>query len=160
MKTSKTLSVAILVIGAVLIIMPFAFQMFDRASAGAEMMKAFEPVLTRANVTTFQGHMQTFAGMQADMNKMMPALAQGMGMTSDQLNQMLRQKFPGVATGMQQMNTMGADFGKVITVMDQNVENFQKADKLPMKTMPWFFVIAGALLVVLSGAQLLIPAKS
>ena len=136
MKTSKTLSVAILVIGAVLIIMPFAFQMFDRASAGAEMMKAFEPVLTRANVTTFKGHMQTFAGIQTGMNQMLPAVAQGMGMTSDQLNQMMQQKFPGVATGLQQMDKMGADFGQVITVMDQNVENFQKADKLPMKTMP------------------------
>jgi len=94
------------------------------------------------------------------MEKMLPAIAKGMNMTDDQLNQMLQGQFPGVATGMQQMDTMGADFNTVITVMDQNVENFQKADKLPMSALPWVFVIAGVLLIVLSGVQLLVPARS
>jgi hypothetical protein len=160
MSTSKILSVIILLVGVALIIAPFAYKMFDRASAGADMMQAFEPVLTRPNVTTFQGHMQTFGGMKEDMNKMLPALAQQMGMTQDQLNQMMQQQFPGVANGMQQMDKMGQDFNTVITVMDQNVENFQKADQLPMRTMPWFFIISGAALVILAGAQLLIPSKS
>lgn len=123
------------------------------------MMKDFETVLTRPNVTTFQGHMQTFGGMQADMKKMIPAFAKQMGVSEDQLNQMMQQQFPGVATGMSQMDTMGQDFSNVIGVMDRNVENFQKADQLPMRTMPWFFVIAGVVLIVLSGAQLLIPVK-
>src|SRR5450759_1108789 len=156
---SKILSVIILLVGVALIIAPFGYKMFDRASAGADMMRAFEPVLTRPNVTTFQGHMQTFAGMKDDMNKMIPALAQKMRITPDQMNQMLGQQFPGVANGIKQMDKMGQDFNTVITVMDQNVENFQKADQLPMRTMPWFFIVAGGVLVVLAGAQLLIPAK-
>ncbi|MHB8858914.1 MAG: hypothetical protein ACYC6Z_05460 [Thermoleophilia bacterium] len=159
MSSKKVLSVIILLVGVALIIAPFGYKMFDRASAGADMMKAFEPVLTRPNVTTFQGHMQTFGGMQQDINKMIPALAQQMGITQDQLNQMLGQQFPGVANGMKQMDKMGQDFSTVINVMDQNVENFQKADQLPMRTMPWFFILAGGALVVLAGAQLLIPEK-
>jgi hypothetical protein len=159
MRTSKILSVVVLVIGLLLVVMPFAYSMFDRASAGATMMKAFEPVLTRPNVTTFQGHMQTFQGMSTDMTKMMPALAQNMGMTQDQLNQMLGQKFPGVAAGMQKMDTMGTDFNKVITVMDQNVTNFQKADKLPMKSLPWVLLIIGVGLVALSTVQLAVARK-
>ena len=159
MSTSKILSVIILVVGLGLIAAPFGYQMFDRAPAGANMMSAFEPVLTRANVTTFQGHMQTFAGMKSDINKMIPALAQQMKITPDQMNQMIGKQFPGIANGVKQMDKMGQDFNTVITVMDQNVDNFQKADKLPMSTMPWFFVIAGGALVVLSGAQLLIPGK-
>jgi hypothetical protein len=156
---SKILSVIILLVGVALIIAPFGYKMFDRASAGADMMRAFEPVLTRPSVTTFQGHMQTFAGMKDDMNKMIPALAQKMGITPDQMNPDAGQQFPGVANGIKQMDKMGQDFNTVITVMDQNVENFQKADQLPMRTMPWFFIVAGGVLVVLAGAQLLIPAK-
>ncbi|MHB8176291.1 MAG: hypothetical protein ACYDG7_07015 [Thermoleophilia bacterium] len=159
MSTSKILSVIILVVGLGLIAAPFGYQMFDRASAGANMMSAFEPVLTRANVTTFQEHMKTFSGMKADMNKMIPALAQKMGISPDQMNMMIGQQFPGIANGVKQMDRMGQDFNTVITVMDQNVGNFQKADKLPMRNMPWFFIVAGAALVVLSGAQLLIPGK-
>ncbi|MFA5802087.1 MAG: hypothetical protein WC911_06370 [Thermoleophilia bacterium] len=159
MSNNKIISVIILLVGGALIIAPFGYKMFDRASAGANMMTAFEPVLTRPNVTTFQGHMQTFGGMQGDMNKMLPALAQQMNMTDDNMNQMMGQQFPGVATGMQQMDKMGQDFTTVITVMDQNVENYQKANQLPMRNMPWFFVVAGGLLVVLAGAQLLLPEK-
>lgn len=159
MSGNRILSVIILLVGVALIICPFGYKMFDRASAGADMMEAFEPVLTRPNVTTFQGHMNTFGGMSTDITEMMPALSQQMGMTDDQLNQMMGQQFPGVANGMQQMDTMGKDFNMVITVMDQNVENYQKANQLPMRNMPWFFIVAGGLIVVLAGAQLLIPAK-
>lgn len=159
MQSNKLISVIMLLVGIALIITPFGYKMFDRASAGADMMQAFEPVLTRPNVTTFQGHMKTFGAMSADMTKMIPALAQQMGMTQDALNQMLGQQFPGVANGIQQMDTMGKDFNMVITVMDQNVDNYQKANQLPMRNMPWFFVVAGGLIVVLAGAQLLMPGK-
>jgi len=54
MRTHKILSILILLIGVVLVIMPFAYQMFDRAAAGADMMQAFEPILTRENVDTFR----------------------------------------------------------------------------------------------------------
>lgn len=159
MSTSKILSVLILIVGIALFVSPFAYKMFDRAPAGADMMKDFEPVLTRPNVTTFQGHMTTFQGMGADMQKMMPAFAQGMGMTTDQLNQMMMQQFPNLAKGIGQMPAMQNDFNTVISVMDRNVDNFQKANQLPMKNMPWMLLVAGAVLIVLSGAQLLIPAK-
>lgn len=159
MSSNRVLSLLILLVGVALIIAPFGYKMFDRAPAGADMMKDFEPVLTRPNVTTFQGHMQTFGGMQADMMKMIPAFAMQMGVREDQLNQMMQQQFPGVANGIGQMDRMGQDFTTVISVMDGNVENFQKADQLPMRTMPWFFIIAGGVLIVLSGAQLLMPVK-
>ena len=160
MNTNKLLAALILLVGIALIAAPFAYRMFDRAPAGADMMEDFEPVLTRENVTTFQGHMETFGGMREDMNKMMPAFAQQMGLTEEQLNQMIGEQFPALANGMEQMDVMGEDFNMVITVMDNNVENFQKANELPMRTMPWFFVVAGGIIVVLSGAQLLIPSKS
>ena len=159
MGASKILSIIFIIIGLILIIMPFGYHMFDRAQAGADMMADFEPVLTRENVNTFQAHMETFAGMQEDMNKMLPAFAQAMGMTEDQLNQMIGDQFPQLAKGMQEMDQMGQDFSMVITVMDNNVENFQKANKLPMRNMPWYFVIVGAIVVVLGTVQLFVPAK-
>jgi hypothetical protein len=159
MNTSKIISVIIVLVGVVLIVLPFGYKMFDRASAGADMMADFEPVLTRDNVTTFQGHMETFGGIQSDMQKMIPAFAQAMGTTEDQLNQMIQDQFPGLAKGMQQMDQMGQDFNMVITVMDNNVENFQKANQLPMRNMPWFFIIAGGIFVVLGGIQLALPSQ-
>lgn len=157
MTNGKILSILILIVGIALIIAPVAYKMFDRAPAGADMMKDFETVLTRPNVTTFQGHMQTFGGMKGDITNMMPAFASGMGMTQDQLNMMMQQQFPGLSKGMTEMDRMGTDFNMVVGVMDRNVENFQKADQLPMRTMPWFFVIAGVALIALAGAQLAFP---
>lgn len=149
MKASKTISVLVLLIGVLLVVAPFAYKMFDRAPAGAEMMKDFEPVMTQANVDKFNGYMQGFAGMQEDINNMMPALEQ-MGMTQEQFGA----QYPKLAAGIGQMDVMGKDFQTVVTVMDNNIENYDKANKLPMKTMPWFFVIPGAVLIVLAAIQL------
>jgi hypothetical protein len=157
--SKKIISVIVLIVGIALIVAPFAYKMFDRASAGADMMKAFEPVLTQPTVDTFKGHMVTIKAMQADMGKMIPAFAQKLNVTADQLNQSLAQDFPGVAAGLQKMDTMVKDLDSVITVMDQNVTNFAKADKLPMRNMPWFFIIPGAVLVILAVLQLAIRDK-
>lgn len=126
MKAGKTIPVLVLLIGALLVIAPFAYNMFDRAPAGAEMMKAFEPVMTDQNVKNFEGY-------ETSLEEMMGS------MPSDQ---------------QEQMKPMAGDFDMMIGVMKNNVENYQKANKLPMSTMPWFFVIPGVVLVVLAGIQL------
>lgn len=161
MSGNKIVSILILLVGVALIVLPFVYQMFDRASAGADMMEAFEGMpYEQELIATLQGHMETFSGMQTDMEAMMPALGQQLGMSQDQLNEWLGQQFPELASGMQQMDTMGQDFNNVLTVMGDNVENFQKANELPMRNMPWYFIIAGGIIVVLSGIQLLLPSKS
>ena len=43
--------------------------------------------------------------------------------------------------------------------MDQNVTNFAKANELPMRFVPWSFIIPGIILVVLSLVLLVIPSK-
>jgi hypothetical protein len=161
MSSNKIVAVIILLVGVVLIVLPFAYDMFDRASAGADMMEAFEGMpYDQELIATLQGHLETFSGMQEDMNKMLPAFAQQMGVTEEQLNQMIGEQFPALAEGMQQMDTMGQDFNNVIAVMGGNVENFQKANELPMRDMPWYFIIAGGIIVVLAGIQLVLPSKS
>jgi hypothetical protein len=61
---------------------------------------------------------------------------------------------------MQQMDTMGQDFNNVIAVMGGNVENFQKANELPMGAMPWFLLVSGGIIVVFSGLMLMMPART
>ena len=49
--------VVVLVLGLGLALAPVAFQMFDRAPKGGDMIDAFEPYMTPAKITQFEGYM-------------------------------------------------------------------------------------------------------
>ena len=142
----------ILVIGALLIVMPFAFGMPGKTNAGARMMNDFEPLMAPANVQTtadyyyktfvplravvpavskenvarFQGYLQGIQGMQADAQKLVPTLAQAMQMTPAQVQQFMGQQFPAMSRMLQSLPQMQKDFGGLLGVMSKNVDVFAR----------------------------------
>jgi hypothetical protein len=58
---------AVLVIGAALIVAPLSTGMFSKATAGQRMMKAFEPVMSDASVTTTEKDFRVVSGMATSM---------------------------------------------------------------------------------------------
>ena len=147
-----TLLWIVFIIGIALIVLPFPFHLFDRADAGATMMKDFSDhkVLEQPTVDQFKADLATIEAMQADLNgNMMPWLAGTLQKTPDELNALLGENFADLAAGLGQMDDIKARLKGVIEIMDRNVTNFAKANELPMKWMPWFFIIPGAVIVLL-----------
>jgi hypothetical protein len=150
---SKFLRVLILIIiflvGVALIALPFAYQMFDRTDAASKLMDAFTPIVNTDHATLLKGDLETLGAMQKDTKALLPALAQQLNITEDQMNAMLAQNFKGLAAGMQKMDEMSGRLGGDTKVIGEQVENFAKANELPMKWTPWIFIIPGAVIVVL-----------
>ena len=195
----------VLVIGALLIILPFAFQMPSRTAAGARMMSDFQPIMqadqvkkssdyyynvfvplgkvapaiNAQTVAKFNAYVKGFGGVQTDAQKLVPALAQAMHMTPAQVQAFMGKQLPSMAAmianlptmqkdftqfiGMMQANT--AIFGQVnaglahykplVDTMQGNVNDFKSVNALPsFRLFTWFFVIPGALLVLLAGVGL------
>lgn len=141
------------------------------------MRDDFVPAITPESVALFQGYLQTFQTMYRDFQALLPALAAQLGATPEQFQASLAQQAPGVAAGLQQFPAMGEDFAGVVGLMekdvgivqgmpayldhyddlvlrmDRNVDNFDKANGLPMGLMPWMFVGPGVLIVLLAAAQ-------
>jgi hypothetical protein len=134
------------------------------------------PAMNEQTVAKFQGYATGFDGMLADGQKLVPALAQAMHMTPAQVQAMLQRQFPHMAALLVALPTMQKDFAQLIglmasntgifarvpaglawykplvTTMQANVDNYQQVNSLPsFRLFTWFFVVPGALLVLLAG---------
>jgi hypothetical protein len=203
----RRLSLSILVVvGVGLIVAPLSMSMFSRTSDGEQTVNTFRPLMQPASVRTtadyyydvfvklrpiaetmtpqtiakFTAYMEGFAGMQADGQKLVPALAQAMNTTPAQVQQMLASQFPSMAQMLASLPQMEKDFTALmgmmaanvdtfrrvppgldhykplVDVMQANVGNYASIDAMPRFSLfPWFFVIPGVL-IVLAAAYLLV----
>jgi hypothetical protein len=130
-------------LGIALMAAPLVFQMFTRAPAGGRMIDDFRPMMTRERVQNVQGYFVTLGGGEGQLRVgAIPALEAAGGSVGD---------FPGIAAFSAEWPTIVGEFNPMIATMSDNIDNFEAVDAMPPFPMfPWFFVIPGALVVVLA----------
>jgi hypothetical protein len=134
------------------------------------------PIMSVQNLAKFQAYLKGFSGMQTDAAKLVPLLAQAMHMTPAQVRLLMGQQLPSMAAMLQNLPAMQRDFGgllgtmqkntgifsqvppglahyqPLVTTMEANVDNFDQVNSLPdFRLFTAFFVLPGALLVLLAG---------
>jgi hypothetical protein len=137
------------------------------------------PLMSAQNLAKFQGYLKGFGGMQTDSAKLVPMLAQALHMTPAQVQTMLATELPSMAAMLQNLPAMQRDFGGLLGTMQQNVgifsrvpaglahykplvrtmqanvTNYKQVNSLPdFRLFTWFFVLPGALLILLAGSGL------
>ena len=106
------------------------------------------------------------SGVQADAQKLVPALAKALHMTPAQVQQMLATQFPSLAKLLQSLPQAvpvfkrvppGLDFYRsLVTTMQANVGNYASVDAMPrMSLFPWFFIVPGILIFLAAGFGLI-----
>ncbi|HWF14590.1 MAG TPA: hypothetical protein VG244_00270 [Acidimicrobiales bacterium] len=132
----------LVVLGVGLIAAPAAFQMFERAPHGGQMMTAFKNIETTQNVQKIQGYFGNMAvGQGAIRLDIVPAL-EHTGLTSTQI----AARFPALATLDTNWVHILNDMTPMIGVMSDSIANYQAVASLPpFPLFPWFFVIPGVL---------------
>jgi hypothetical protein len=147
--------VVLIVLGAALIIMPFAFTMFSRAPKGAAMLSQFKPFMTTARLNGFQEDIrQINAGVhQADTGVATFLTARsGGGAARAQFDA----AYPTFAQFSGQWGAIDAQMTDLLDKVQGNLPNYEAVAALPSFTLfPLFFVIPGALVLFLAGASLL-----
>ena len=168
---------SVLVIGALFIVMPFAFSLPSRASAGQNMLNGFHPLMQPAAVQTAANYYYhdfvplgpvATGGVQAAKESplLMSALSSQLHMTPAQMQQFMSSKFPALTMMLGSFPQMVPIFQKVpagltlykplLDTMQAQVGNYAKVDSLPnFNLFTWFFEVPGVLLVLLSGLSLL-----
>ena len=134
-----------------------------KASAGQRMMDTFHPIMQP----------------QADSARLVPILAMALHMTPVQARAMMATQLPSMSAMLSQLPAMQHDFGglfgamttnvgivaqvpaelrhdkPLVTTMKGNVSNYRQIDSLPdFRLFTVFFVVPGALLVLLAAAGL------
>ena len=192
----------VLVIGAALVIAPFALGLPGKTAAGQRMLNGFQPIMqpnqvqvtadyydhvfvplgevtpmmSARNLATFGAYMKGFAGMQTDAATLAPMLAQALHMTPAQVQELMATRLPSMAAMLQNLSRMQRDFNGLLGTMQQNVgifsrvpaglahyeplvrtmqanvDTYKQVNSLPdFRLFSWFFVVPGALLVLLAG---------
>ena len=162
MSLRRILSLALmLLIGAGLIAFPFATDMFVKANGVDNLTGAFRDSFTEQALGSTTADMATVASMSQEMqNEMLPALPAALGMSPQQFQDFMGQNYPDAAAGITQLDSVVPRFQGLVTGLNQQADNFRQADAiptswLPASTVPYLFVVPGAILVVLALAGLL-----
>jgi hypothetical protein len=139
-------------------------------------LRPMVPLASQQNIGKFQLYTKGMQSVQSEVASLVPTFAQAMRMPPAQLQAMLAKQFPALAQLFASMPTMNKDFTQmigalalyapvlrqvpagldhykpIVEAVAQNGGNFRSADSLPrMGLFPWFFIIPGALIVLLSG---------
>jgi hypothetical protein len=141
-------------LGVALIVMPFAFNMFSRAPKGAVMLKEFRPFMTTARLTGFQ---QDIRQINAGVRQADGGVAQFLTASSDPgtANVSFDAAYPTFAQFSGQWSTVDVHMTDLLNQVQGNLSNYQAVAALPSFTLfPLFFVIPGALVLVLLGTYL------
>jgi hypothetical protein len=134
------------------------------------------PMMSAQNLAKFQAYLNGFGGMQTDATKLVPLLAQAMHMTPQQAQTLMATQLPSMAAMLQNLPAMQRDFGgllgtmqqnvgifsqvpaglehyqPLVTTMQANVDNYKQVNGLPdFRLFTVFFVVPGALLILLAG---------
>jgi hypothetical protein len=156
---------AVFVIGLALVVAPFALGLPGKSAAGQRMLDNFRPIMQPNQVQlTADYYDQVFV----PLGKVTPMLnAQTMARFNGYMKNPMLQHMPpamqrdfGGLFGMMQQN-MGtfsrvpaglAHYQPLVRTMQGNVDNYRRVDSLPdFRLFTWFFVLPGALLVLLAG---------
>ena len=166
----KVLWWAVLAIGVLLLVVPFAMGLPGKAAAGERMMTDFRPLMAPAAV---QKTADYYDNVFVPLGQITPAFTvanadklqgymDGMQQAGIQIPPQAAQDFTNLIAMMRQAAPIAeqvppglAWYEPLVTTMQGNVDDYASVNSLPdFNLFTWFFVVPGILLVVLSGLGL------
>lgn len=142
------------------------------------MGRDFEPIITRPGIERYKSYLGTTQSAAGDFAKLTATIAQLLGMSPAQFQAILGQQAPGLANATGQFTQMSGDlsaalgvmqrdvtivqnvpamidhFDQVVPAMNRNTDNFAQAQSLPMRQLPWMFIVPGLIIMAIAGLQL------
>ncbi|HSM02522.1 MAG TPA: hypothetical protein VK960_08825 [Acidimicrobiia bacterium] len=146
--------------GIALIAITVARNLFAVGPAFENLIDDFRPWLTDETIATLQADLDGLGGaVESIQTGMIPDLAAQLNVTPEELAATIGEQFPDVATGLQVVPQASGEFAGIIGLLDEQQANFLSADEiptadLPATTVPWGFLAAGVLALVVGVAML------
>ena len=140
----------VLVIGLALVIAPFALGMPGKSAAGQRMLNGFNPLMQRRAVQTTASYYNNVFTPLGKVSTQFTAAA-----SNPQMQKQLTPLMPMLQPVMPIFKQVPAGlrwYRPLVSTMQANVTNYERVNSLPdFRLFTWFFVVPGALLVLLAG---------
>jgi hypothetical protein len=159
----KVVAALVIASGAAMVAVTFANNLFNVGPSFESMMGDFRPHLTSTAISQTRTDVAGLGAAGTELQtKMVPAMAQQLGMTPAQFSAYIAQTYPQVATGMTQLPQIVTTFDGLVTTLDQQRPLFRSADAIPTKsipatTLPWMLAGLGVVLVLVGGTMWFSP---
>ena len=145
----RTGGIVAIVFGAMLMVVPFALSLPTKAADADQMNANLRPVYTPALIAQAGGALTTVGTMGADMSEtMLPALAQQLGMTGDDLQAFLGENFPATAAALQDLPASMERFQGLVATFEANLDNYATLEPVTFAPIIWTVIIGGAVMLV------------
>jgi hypothetical protein len=146
-------------LGALLIVVPVAFSLPQKASAADTMNRNLEPVYTAQMLTQAQGALATIGAMGQEMQtNMLPDLGSQLDMNEAELQAFLGENMPATAAALQTMPDAMGRFQALIATFDTHLPDYETLKPVSFVPIVWT-MIGGGIVVLLAGAWALIAAR-
>lgn len=168
----------LVLIGAGFVAVTLAANLFHVGPAFDRLTTDFRPVMTQKAIQTDRQDIAALTAANTEIQtKMLPALAQQLGMTSTQFSTMMAKQYPAVTAGLAAVPQITPSFSSLVTTLDEQRPYFKAADAIPTSSVPttsvpwslfgvglltaglgvwvWFRPRGGAIAVTVMGAALI-----
>lgn len=150
-------AIAATVLGVLLIAVPLLLSLTSKASDADALNANLEPVYTAELIDESNGALATVGAMGNQMQtEMLPALAEQMQMTPDQLNAFLGENFPATAAGLQALPTSMERFEGFVGIFANNLDNYETINPVSFEPIIWMVIIGGIVITLAGGYCLII----
>jgi len=149
-----------IVLGVVVVASSVVLNLVDKAGAADDMNEAFKPAYTQELVTGSEQALVVVGGMGQQMSsEMLPALAQQLGMSQEELGQFMAANFPETAKAMQELEPTMGRFTVMVGTFDSQLENYNTIKDTVLQPIAWAVLIGGALILILGAWGLIASGK-
>jgi hypothetical protein len=137
------------VIGAAVLIVLFANNLFTVGGAFEDLTDEFRPIMSTEAIATAKADVAALGAVSEEFTtQVAPAIAGALQMSPDDLNVFLGTNFPAVAAGVAALPGIVPQFTGVVDLLAEQQSNFESADaipttSLPATTVPWIILVIG-----------------
>jgi hypothetical protein len=127
----------LMLIGAVFVAVTLSVNLFHVGPAFDRLTDDFRPIMTEQAIQTDQQDIAALTAASTEIQtKMLPALAQQLGVTPQEFSAMIVQQYPAVASGLAAVPEIAPNFSGLVTTLDQQRPYFEAADAIPTASIP------------------------
>jgi hypothetical protein len=127
----------LVLIGAAFVAVTLAANLFHVGPAFDRLTDDFRPVMTQKAIQTDRQDIAALTSASAEIqSKMLPALAQQLGMTPAQMSTMMAEQYPAVTAGLTAMPKVTPTFSSLVNTLDEQRPYFKAADEIPTASVP------------------------
>ena len=127
----------LVMIGAGFVTVALAANLFHVGPAFDRLTTDFRPIMTQQALQTDRQDIAALAAANTEIQtKMLPALAQQLGVTPAQFSSMMAAQYPAVTAGLAAVPQITPSFSSLVTTLDEQRPYFEAADAIPTTSVP------------------------